>query len=69
MKALGIILLLIGLVGTIVFGVQALNNSETFNFLGLDVALSSANWIPVIISGVVTILGIIILSVRKKSIA
>lgn len=69
MKALGIILLLIGLVGTIVFGVQALNNSETFNFLGLDVALSSANWTPVIISGVVTILGVIILSVRKKSIA
>ena len=68
MKALGTILLLLGLAGTIFFGIQALNNSETFSFLGVDVALSSANWTPVIISGVFAILGVIILTVRKKKV-
>ena len=68
MKALGTILLLLGLGGTIFFGIQALNNSETFSFLGVDVALSSANWTPVIISGVFAILGVIILTVRKRKV-
>ncbi len=66
MKTLGIILLLVGLVGTILFGIQALNNSETFSFLGLDVAVSDANWTPVIVSGVVAIIGVIVLAVRGK---
>lgn len=68
MKALGTILLLLGLAGTIFFGIQALNNSETFSFLGVDVAISSANWTPVIISGVFAILGVIILTVRKRKV-
>ncbi|WP_319231617.1 transglycosylase [Draconibacterium orientale] len=69
MKALGTILLLIGLAGTLFFGIQAINNSETFSFLGVDVALSSANWTPVIISGAVVVLGIVFLSVKKKKLA
>ncbi|AHW59016.1 hypothetical protein SAMN05444285_12922 [Draconibacterium orientale] len=69
MKALGTILLLVGLAGTLFFGIQAINNSETFSFLGIDVALSSANWTPVIISGVVVVLGIVFLSVKKKKLA
>jgi len=69
MKALGTILLLVGLAGTLFFGIQAINNSETFSFLGIDVALSSANWTPVIISGAVVVLGIVFLSVKKKKLA
>ncbi|WP_320110363.1 transglycosylase [Draconibacterium orientale] len=69
MKALGTILLLVGLAGTLFFGIQAINNSETFSFLGVDVALSSANWTPVVISGVVVVLGIVFLSVKKKKLA
>lgn len=69
MKAIGTILLLIGLAGTVFFGIEAINNSETFSFLGVDVALSSANWTPVIISGAVAVLGIVLLSVKKKKLA
>ncbi|WP_319592341.1 transglycosylase [uncultured Draconibacterium sp.] len=69
MKLLGIILLLIGLIGTILFGVQAMNNSEAFNFLGIDIAVSSANWTPVIISGILALIGVVILSVRKRKVA
>ena len=69
MKVLGTILLVVGLVATVVFGVQAMNNSEAFSFLGMDVAVSSANWTPVIISGIVAILGVVILLVRKSKTA
>lgn len=66
MKVAGIILLVIGIIGLAFFGVQALNNSESFNFLGIDVAVSSANWTPVIISGVVFIVGLILTVSKKK---
>ena len=46
MKVAGIILLIIGIIGTLLFGIQALSNSESFSFLGLDFAVSSANWMP-----------------------
>jgi hypothetical protein len=65
MKVAGIVLFILGLAGVIIFGLQAINNSETFSFLGIEVAVSSANWTPVIISGVVMIVGLV-LSVAKK---
>ncbi len=67
MKKIGIVLLIIGLIGLIVFGYQALQDSETFSVLGIDVAVSSANWTPVIMSGVVAIVGIILALTAKKS--
>jgi len=66
MKIAGIILLILGLIGLIVFGVQAINNSETFSFLGLDIGVSSANWTPVILSALVTIVGVVLMASRKK---
>ncbi len=65
MKVFGIILTIVGIIGVILFGVQAANNSESFSFLGIDIAVSSANWTPVIVSGVVTVIGILILLIRK----
>lgn len=65
MKVAGIVLFILGLAGVIVFGFQALNNSDTFSILGIDVAVSSANWTPLIVSGVVMIIGFV-LSVAKK---
>ncbi|MDY0076548.1 MAG: hypothetical protein RBR87_04655 [Bacteroidales bacterium] len=67
MKILGVILLVLGLIGGIIFGIQAAGDSETFNFLGLEIAVSSANWTPVIVSGVVALIGAIILMVRPKN--
>lgn len=59
MKLLGTILLIAGVLGTIVFGIRALEDSESFNLLGVDVAVSSANWTPVVISVVVLIVGLL----------
>ncbi|QGY47661.1 transglycosylase [Maribellus comscasis] len=66
MKTLGILLFIIGVVGTILFGIQAANNSETFSFLGLDIAISDANWTPVIVSAVLAVIGVVVLLIKPK---
>ena len=66
MRIAGIILLVLGLIGTIIFGIQAINESEAFNVLGIEVAVSSANWTPVIISAAVLLVGLIMMATGKK---
>lgn len=66
MKTIGIILLILGLIGTVVFGIQAANKSESFSLLGLDIGVSSANWTPVIVSAVVLIIGVVLTARGKK---
>lgn len=67
MRIAGIVLLIIGIVGTVVFGVQAIQETETFSFLGIDIGVSSANWTPVIISAIVFVIGIVLLSLSKRT--
>ena len=59
--------MILGLIGLIVFGIQAMNNSESFSVLGAEVAVSKANWTPVIASGVVFVLGVIMAVAGKKN--
>lgn len=66
MKTIGIILLIIGAIGTIIFGIQAMQDSESFSVLGMDVAVSSANWTPVIISVVLLVVGLVMTFAGKK---
>ncbi|SHN30589.1 hypothetical protein SAMN04488057_11856 [Cyclobacterium lianum] len=66
MKTAGIILLILGVIGTIVFGLQAMQDSESFSLLGLDIAVSSANWTPVIISVILLVIGLVLSSRGKK---
>lgn len=66
MKIAGIVLLIIGLIGLVWFGYGAMQESESYEVLGAEVAVSTANWTPVIVSGVVALIGLI-LTVSKKS--
>ena len=66
-KTIGIILTIIGLIGTIITGIQAADQSESFNFLGLDIAVSSANWTPLIISAAILIIGLVITFSGRKT--
>ncbi len=66
MKTAGIVLLILGIIGTVVFGVQALRQTESFNFLGVEIGVSSANWTPVIISAIVLVIGIVMLVFGRK---
>jgi hypothetical protein len=65
MRTTGIILSIIGGLGLIIFGIQAMEDSESFSILGLDIAVSTANWTPVIVSGVVLVIGLVMIT-RKK---
>lgn len=66
MKTVGIILLILGIIGTVIFGYQAMQDSESFNFLGLDIAVSKADWTPLIVSGVVLVIGAVLTFRGKK---
>ena len=67
MKTVGIVLLILGALGLIVFGIQAMNDSESFKIFGLNIAVSKANWTPVIISAVVAVIGVFVTLAGKKS--
>jgi len=67
MKSLGTILLILGAIGTIVFGIQAIQDSESFSFLGMDIAVSTANWTPVIISVILLVVGLVLTMRGKKA--
>lgn len=60
MKKAGLIVLILGIAGVVYFGIQAANNSESFSFLGADVTISSANYTPLIISGVISLIGLVL---------
>lgn len=62
MKTLGIILAALGALGTIIFGIQAIQESESFSILGMDIAVSTANWTPVIISAIMLVIGLVLAS-------
>lgn len=66
MKTVGIVLLILGAIGTVVFGIQAMQDSESFSFLGMDIAVSTANWTPVIISVILLVVGLVMTSRGKK---
>ncbi len=66
MKIAGIVILVIGIIGTVLFGIQAIQDSESFSFLGLDIGVSSADWTPLIISVIVLLVGAFMYSKGKK---
>lgn len=66
MRKIGLLVLLVGLAGLIYFGYQAMQASEKFEVLGIDVAVSNADWTPVIFSGVVFVIGFVLALAGKK---
>lgn len=64
-KTIGSIFTIGGLIATIYTGINYINDSESFGFLGADVVISKGDPIPVIISAVILIIGIVLL--RSKS--
>lgn len=67
MKTSGIILIVLGIIGTVIFGIDAIGDSESFSFLGIEVGVSSANWTPLIISVIVLIAGFVLKSSANKN--
>lgn len=59
-QTLGGILSVAGLIGVIYFGIQYMNDSESFSVLGADVAVSSGDWVPILISLIVLVVGVVV---------
>lgn len=66
MKFFGILLIIVGIIGTVFYGIQALEDSETVKFPGANIAVSTADWTPVIISGVLLFVGLVIVVLKRK---
>lgn len=59
-RTIGSILAAGGLLGLIYFGYQYYQNSESFEAFGAEVAVSTGDITPVIISGVVVVVGLVV---------
>ena len=58
-KTIGYILTVGGLIGVIFFTYEYMQDSESFSVLGADVAISTGDWIPIVISGLIMLVGIV----------
>ncbi len=59
-QTLGGILSVGGLIGIIFFGYQYMQDSESFSVFGADVAVSTGDWVPILISLIVLVIGVVI---------
>lgn len=59
-QTIGSILSIGGLIGVIYFGYQYLDDSESIELLGADIAVSTGDWVPILISLVVLIVGLVV---------
>lgn len=63
-KFVGSLLFFAGLAGLIYTAINYINNTESFAFLGMNIMVSKGNVAPVLISGVVMLVG---LGIKPKS--
>lgn len=59
-QTIGGIMSIGGLIGVIFFGIKYMDDSESFSFLGADIAVSTGDYIPILISLVILIVGLFI---------
>ncbi|MFU8861959.1 MAG: hypothetical protein ACNA8K_16230 [Cyclonatronaceae bacterium] len=59
-KTIGGILSVAGIIGIIFFGYQYLQDSESFSILGADVAVSTGDYVPILVSVAVLVVGMVI---------
>ncbi len=59
-KTIGGLLSIGGLIGVIYYTYQYIQDSESFSALGADVAVSTGNWVPIVISALVMVVGILL---------
>jgi hypothetical protein len=59
-QTIGGILSIAGIIGILFFGYQYLQDSESFSFLGADVVVSTGNYVPILISAIVLVVGLVL---------
>jgi len=66
MKIAGIILTVIGAVGLIISGINYANQTDKLNLLGAEITVSEGSITPIIITGVIFFIGLIMVLARRK---
>ncbi|HYW96178.1 MAG TPA: hypothetical protein VE870_11355 [Bacteroidales bacterium] len=67
MRQTGTIVLIIGIIGLLFFGIKAIINASSQHAMGINTAPQSAGFVPMIISVLVIIVGILMfLSAGRK---
>ncbi len=61
----GLILLIIGLIGSVTTSISAIQESETISIFGEEVLVSSGNYIPVFFSIIILFVGILSLTIAR----
>jgi hypothetical protein len=64
-QTIGSILSIAGIIGIIFFGYQYLQDSESFSILGADVAVSTGDYVPILISVIVLVVGLFLYRSRQ----
>ncbi|MEX2435453.1 MAG: hypothetical protein WD735_02150 [Balneolaceae bacterium] len=59
-QTLGSILSVAGLIGILYFGYQYLADSESFQLFGADIAVSTGDYVPILISVIVLVVGLVL---------
>jgi len=66
MKILGYVVSVAGLIGLIYTVINYINSTESFSALGVDVTVSEGDPIPMLISAIVLIAGLLIIRAAKE---
>ncbi len=59
-RTIGGILSIAGIIGIIFFGFQYLQDSESFSIFGADIAVSTGDYVPILVSVIVLVVGLFI---------
>ncbi|EMR02211.1 hypothetical protein [Cesiribacter andamanensis] len=65
-RTLGILLFILGAVGSIITGWNAYQSTESIKLLGKQITISEADWTPLVISAAVAIIGLILASTASS---
>ena len=59
-KTVGSVLSIGGLIGVIYYTYQYIQDSESFSACGADIAVSTGNWVPILISALIMVVGVLL---------
>ena len=57
-RTIGGILSIAGIIGILFFGYQYLEDSESFSILGADIAVTTGDYVPILVSVIVLAVGL-----------
>jgi len=66
MKTSGIILTIIGAVGLIISGINYAEQTDKFSFLGAEITISEGSIIPLVITGIIFLIGLIMVLSKRN---